>query len=94
MTIKEVQEIVEAYVEKRNIDNKLLKNAIYNNSYLTALFVGQMLGGKKISSYEEIFPEEKTESVEPKTNIADEVLKDRLRDFARKANEQRKNRGK
>ena len=91
MTISEVQDVVEAYIEKKKNEDKQLKGIIYNNAYLTALFVGQMLGGKHIASFEDIFPDEKNENdTMTHQQMQDEILKEKLRDFAKKANQQRR----
>lgn len=91
MTLAEVQEVMTAYIEKKKTEDKQLKAALYNNAYLTALFVGQMLNGKHIASFEDVFPDEKKEEAKvDKQRMQDEILKEKIRDFARKANEQRR----
>lgn len=95
MTIKEVQMVAEAYIENRKDEDKILKSTIYNQSYLTAMFVGQMLSGKKVSTFEDIFPDVALNtqgSEKSKAEIEASIIRDKFMDFARKANEQRRNR--
>lgn len=94
MTIKEVQMVSEAFIDNKRNEDRILKSTIYNQSYLTAMFVGQILGGKKPSSIEDIFPDLAVEDVQGKSQaeIEASIIRDKFMDFARKANEQRKNR--
>ena len=81
--------VVDEFVETREQEEKIKKAHVYNLAYLNALFVGSVLGGKQIPSYEDVYQE--TAKPEPKkVNMESEILKEKLRDFAREANKRRK----
>lgn len=89
MTFKEVQMIIDAFINKEKNKQQLVQVVLYNNAYLTSMFVGHVLGGKSIPKYEDIFKEELQQGPND-DSLEDSILADRLRDFARNANKQRK----
>jgi len=97
MTIKEIRMVVDAYIEKRKLDDKQLKATIYNQAYLTSMFVGSILGGKSIPQIDKVFPEmtqEPQDENHGKTNGVDNsviIIREKMREFAKHANERRKN---
>ena len=90
MTIKEVQMVIDAFIKKEESKAQQVKIALYNNAYLTSMFVGHVLGGKNIPRYEDVFKEELQHGSNDEV-MEDSILADMMRDFARNANEQRKN---
>lgn len=82
--------VVDEFVETREQEEKLKKAHVYNLAYLTALFVGSVLGGKQIPSYEDVYQEPAKPEPNKKVNMESEILKEKLRDFAREANKRRK----
>lgn len=80
--------IIDSYIGKEELKQQQAKVIIYNNAYLTSVFVGHILGGKKIPDYSEIFKDEP--KVQTDEAIEDSLLADRMRDFARNANKQLK----
>ena len=82
--------VVDEFVETREQEEKLKKAHVYNIAYLTALFVGSVLGGKQIPSYEDVYQETAKPEPNKKVNMESEILKEKLRDFAREANKRRK----
>ena len=87
--------VIDAYIEKRKFEDKQSKITIYNQAYLTSLFVGSVIGGKSIPPIDKVFPELKPEPQEvnqSKTMDRDSIiLKERMIDFANEANKRRRN---
>ncbi len=90
MTLKEVHLVIDAFIKKEEDKAQQIKIALYNNAYLTSIFVGHILGGKSIPQYSDVFKEELNA---PKSQqdeaVDDSILADMMRDFARNANKQR-----
>lgn len=82
--------VIDAFIKKEESKAQQVKIALYNNAYLTSMFVGHVLGGKSIPKYEDVFKEELQHGSNDEV-MEDSILADMMRDFARNANEQRKN---
>ena len=50
--------VIDAFIKKEESKAQQVKIALYNNAYLTSMFVGHVLGGKSIPKYEDVFKEE------------------------------------
>lgn len=93
MTLKEVQLVVKAFMEHQESKQKQIQVEVYNTAYLTSIFVGCILGGKQLPTYNDVFKEgiQEIQVEDPaKELIEASILADKMRDFARNANEQRK----
>jgi len=92
MTLKEVQLVIECDNEMKKQELEVKKHQIYDDSYLTALFVGCILNGKTIPSFSEIFPDTKSDTKSVTSTLDNNTLmiKEKLLDFANKANKRRK----
>ena len=95
MTIKEVQMVCEAFIDEKKYEQRLLKVETYNTAYLSSLFIGLVLSGKTIPKFSTIYPDEDDTSnvieEEDRQRIEASILQDKMMEFAKNANEQRKN---
>lgn len=87
--------VIDAYIEKKKFKDKQTRINIYNQAYLTSMFVGTILGGKPIPQIDNVFPDLKPEpQVENQSKTMDResiILKEKMIDFANEANKRRKN---
>ena len=88
MTLKEIKLIIEAFTDIKKQEVEQIKHSTYNNSYLTAFFVGCVLNGRNIPTISEVFPDIKVEEDKPDNQVL--LIKEQLLDFAEKANKRRK----
>ena len=91
MSLKEFLLYADAFRRKRDNDYKTHRINAYEQSVLTATFVGAMLSGHQIPSIEEIYPEIIPEE-QKKEDEAKQMafLRDQFIDYAERHNQQRR----
>lgn len=80
---------IETYQEMKQHEAKEKSAEIYQNAMLISSFVGCVLSGKSIPTYEDIFEKQEQEQIDRNTIL----IKERLLDFAQEANRRRHNNG-
>ena len=86
MTLKEIKLVIESYAENKNNELEQQKHYVYNNAYLTAVFVGCLFNGKQLPTISEVFPEVKSEETQDNNVL---IIKEKLLDFAEQVNKRR-----
>lgn len=84
--------VVKAFMDRKENEQKQSRVEVYNTAYLTSMFVGLILGGKVLPTYEDIYKEGiQVEQEGPtRAEIEASIMQDKLQEFAKKANENRK----
>ena len=83
----------DSFIENKQNEQKTQKVILYNQAYLTSLFIGKMLGGKTIPQIGELFPElnQTPQDVKEEEKVDNSwmIIKERMIDFANEANKRR-----